>query len=275
MNDYFDDGEEPPPPEAIGNDQDSHTRAMVVTVTDSVEGLREEGKATLRRVDDLEQLLSELGEVVFGTPEGGPWCWRYLDPYETVALFVQVRDWVDWMVPRYLVHQDVLPCWYLHGPAIEELTGLYVSWRSTYKSEPASYSDNLTAFHDRWFWPAIGRMRRLKFFNGCTPLEHKEHDQTYLRTTNPAHFADNMTELMGGVTPGADAEQVHAAIAAKEAVPLRNHTKDPKTPVRWRGTWWAILANSPDGLWVPRPAHVCEKFEELLQKSKTTTKSAR
>ena len=283
MSDYFTNQQTPAEPPLPGEEPatgnavagtDAHADDVGELVR-RIEALRTESKATLDRADDVETLVSQLGEIIFGKPEGGPWCWRYLDPYETVALFVQVRDWVDWMVARYQVHRDVLPCWYLHGPAIEELTALYVAWRATYKVEPEPYSDTPIAFHDRWLWPCIARMSRLKFFNGCNPGQHKDPDETYLRTTDPERFTEAMTQLGDGVTPGADADQVHAAIVAGEAIPLRNHTKDPQTPVRWRGTWWAILANSPDGLWVPRPAHVCEKFEDLLKRSTTPATASR
>ena len=72
---------------------------------------------------------------------------------------------------------------------------------------------------------------------------------------------------MEGITPGEDADAVHAAIEAGEATPLRNPAKDPTTPVFWRGAWWAVLANSPDGLWVPRPQRVAAKLQELYDEA--------
>lgn len=231
-----------------------------------VEQIREENAAILSRVGDVEETVVILGDLLGEVPVGGAWCWRYLDPYETAALLVELRDWVDWMVVRYEVGLKVLPCWYLHGPAIEELTALYVSWRSTYQQKPRAYSDDLTAFHDRWFWSCLERIGRYKIFSGCTPLKHRDEPPTPA-TTDPRAFAQFTEELLAPpVIAGQDAEAVHKAIDAGHAIALR--PKDPMTPVKWRGTWWAVLANSPDGLWVPRPAAVCEHLEELLANTK-------
>lgn len=214
------------------------------------------------RVGALEDLVEQIVNQITDVPAGGPWCWRYLDPYEQVALFHEVRDWVDWMVVRYQVGSVVMPCWYKHGAAIEELTALYVSWRATYQRKPRAYSDDLTAWHDRWFWPCIRRIESEHFFKGCTRLQHDQgKDRTVV--TDPDAFATDMSALMDGVRSGMDAEQVHSLLDTREAIALR--PKDPTSPIKWGDTWWAILANSPDGLWVPRPEHVGQNLDELMK----------
>lgn len=217
---------------------------------------------TLARLETSETTINDILGVLANNPAGGSWCWRYLDAYEQVALLLELREWVDWMSERYAVRGLIRPCWFQHGPVVEELTGLYVSWRATFKEQPRTYSDDIVAFHDRWFWPVMRRVAERNWMQGCAGNTHKP-PSVEVPPTNQRELDQYLGQVMTGVTPGQDAETVHAAIESGEATPLRDHLKDPTTPVFWRGSWWAILANSPDGLWVPRPAHVAEKLQAL------------
>ena len=248
----------------IGGDDTGNVNASEVQ---QIAGeLLEETRAVLTRLGHTEEALEEVLAYLADTPAGGAWCWRYLDPYERVALFTELRDWVDWMTERYQVRTIVRPCWFKHGPVVEELTGLYVSWRSTFKEQPRAYNDEITAFHDRWFWPLMRRIEERKFFSSCDGRQHKESTLN-MPATNMDEFEQTLGGVMEGVTPGENADAVHAAIEAGDALALRHPEKDPTTPVLWRGSWWAILANSPDGLWVPRPAHVAEKLQALYDET--------
>lgn len=259
MSDWTDDADAPPPGDFGGSAGGGLTLSELVAKTDD---LCAETEEVLDRLDAAERSVQGLVEYLQEAPAGGAWCWRYLDPYETQALFIELRDWVDWMVVRYNVDEYVRPCWFRHGVAIEELTALYVAWRSTYKEKPRAYSDDLTAFHDRWFWHALERLKTYRVFKSCTPIQHVDDNEQL--TTRSEDFDPFTASLVAHVTAGADADTVHAAIDAGDADPL--DPKDPTSPVRWNGTWWAILANSPNGLWVPRPAHVCAAFEDLFAK---------
>ncbi|QEH94805.1 hypothetical protein FV141_14375 (plasmid) [Dermacoccus abyssi] len=138
--------------------------------------LLDETHALLSRVGGTEAALEEVMTYLADMPAGGAWCWRYLDPYERVALFTELREWVDWMSDRYKVRQLIRPCWFKHAPVVEELTGLYVAWRSTFKEQPRAYNDEIIAFHDRWFWPLMRRIEERKFFNTCDGRQHKESE---------------------------------------------------------------------------------------------------
>lgn len=220
----------------------------------------------LGRLESVEQSLNEIDAMLAERPAGGSWCWRYLDAYERVALFTELREWVDWMSDRYDVRSIIRPCWFHHGPVVEELTGLYVAWRATFVEVPRAYSDVVVAFHDRWFWPVMRRVREWQWMANCNGVTHKDRSID-MPATNGDDFTRHLHEAMEGITPGEDADAVHAAIEAGEATPLRNPAKDPTTPVFWRGAWWAVLANSPDGLWVPRPQRVAAKLQELYDEA--------
>lgn len=225
--------------------------------------------ATQGVVSGLEQhdvALSEILEYLAQSPEGGAWTWKCLDPYETVALMSELREWVDWFTGRYELRGTIKPCWFRHGPVIEELTGLYVAWRAVFKEQPRAYTEEIIAWHDRWLWPLVRRTNEFGWMKNCTANGHKE-PSTYATATNQEWFDAALGDTMQGVEPGADAEAIHAAINDGDAQPLRDPRKDPMTPVLWRGAWWAILGNSPDGLWVPRSERVGQKLQDLYEET--------
>jgi len=73
-------------------------------------------------------------------------------------------DWVDRLTADYSLLGDstVPPCWPAHPGVVEELAGLWRSWiRTMIIDETAKNSGDtsLTAWHDRWLWPALTRMK--------------------------------------------------------------------------------------------------------------------
>jgi hypothetical protein len=41
-------------------------------------------------------------------------------------------QWVDWLVTRYQLGHVIPPCWWAHGPMVEELSALETAWRGAY-----------------------------------------------------------------------------------------------------------------------------------------------
>jgi hypothetical protein len=41
-------------------------------------------------------------------------------------------QWVDWLVSRYQLGHVIPPCWWAHGPMVEELSALETAWRGAY-----------------------------------------------------------------------------------------------------------------------------------------------
>ena len=72
--------------------------------------------------------------------------------------------WVDRLNNHYSLLDDYLipPCWPAHPGVVEELAGLWRSWTRTMlidETAEASGDTSLTAWHDRWLWPALTRMK--------------------------------------------------------------------------------------------------------------------
>ena len=73
-------------------------------------------------------------------------------------------DWVDQLAADYSLLGDytIPPCWPAHPGVVEELAGLHRSWtRAMIADELAKTSggNDLTAWHDRWLWPCLRRMK--------------------------------------------------------------------------------------------------------------------
>jgi hypothetical protein len=73
-------------------------------------------------------------------------------------------DWVDQLTADYSLLGDytVPSCWPAHPGVVEELAGLHRSWtRAMIADELAKTNggNDLTAWHDRWLWPCLRRMK--------------------------------------------------------------------------------------------------------------------
>ena len=97
----------------------------------------------------------------------------------------QLIDWIDQLNNDYSLLSDhtIPPCWPAHPGVVEELAGIHHAWtRAQINDELAKTkgSNDLTAWHDRWLWPLL---RRLK--------------ASHYRTTNcrRQHLAENASSL--------------------------------------------------------------------------------
>ncbi|RRQ25324.1 hypothetical protein DK926_23920 [Rhodococcus sp. Eu-32] len=93
--------------------------------------------------------------------------WRYLDRAQARQLWHELTDWTTWIRERYELDTKIPPCWYRHGPVVEELSALMAAWTDAYYRGD-EYRDDLTAWHTQWFWPVISRIRTITDFETCT-----------------------------------------------------------------------------------------------------------
>jgi len=68
------------------------------------------------------------------------------DPVQAALQFV--ADWVDWLVNRYCLGDVIPPCWWAHGPIVEELSALHIAWNGAYGDGDASADAGLS-WHER------------------------------------------------------------------------------------------------------------------------------
>jgi len=76
----------------------------------------------------------------------------------TPAQWDELVQWVDWMQASYgaLPEFDIPPCWPAHPGMVEELAGLFHSWKRAQIADHLAEktgSNDLTGWHDRWLWP--------------------------------------------------------------------------------------------------------------------------
>lgn len=68
-----------------------------------------------------------------------------LDPVH--AALESLAVWVDWLVGRYHLAHAIPPCWWAHGPLVEELSALETAWHGSYEKANAP-ADAGIAWHE-------------------------------------------------------------------------------------------------------------------------------
>ena len=96
-------------------------------------------------------------------------------------------DWVDRLTADYSLLGDstVPPCWPAHPGVVEELAGLWRSWTRTMildELAKGSGDTSLTAWHDRWLWPCLTRMK-----NRALPHHQLPHQTPTREQQQPVH----------------------------------------------------------------------------------------
>lgn len=58
--------------------------------------------------------------------------WSLMCPDDATEQLAGLWQWVRWLVETHELERQILPCWPLHGPAVEVLTALYQGWLEVY-----------------------------------------------------------------------------------------------------------------------------------------------
>ena len=89
-------------------------------------------------------------------------------------------DWVDQLNGDYSLLSDytIPPCWPAHPGVVEELAGLWRSWIHAAINDARAKthgSSDLTAWHDRWLWPSLERIKATHYrTTNCRPHHQAE-----------------------------------------------------------------------------------------------------
>lgn len=89
-------------------------------------------------------------------------------------------DWVDDLNGDYSLLSDYVipPCWPAHPGVVEELAGLWRSWIHAVINDARvkkQGSSDLTAWHDRWLWPGLERIKAGHYrTTNCRPNHQAE-----------------------------------------------------------------------------------------------------
>lgn len=136
-------------------------------------------KAVLELRDQVAELIKKQAEKDI---DPQPWIDR-----ATPAQWAELVEWVDWVQANYgaLPEFDIYPCWPAHTGLVEELAGLFHSWKRAQivdeLGEKAG-SNDLTGWHDRWFWPFRQRAKGGHYRTTNCKDEHKVERVTAKRT---------------------------------------------------------------------------------------------
>lgn len=143
-----------------------------VTVADHAAGLH-----TLE--ENFKALRQSLVEKVDLT-RPSRWAWEFLTRDEALQLWTETRWFVDYLIHRYPLSSEVSipPCWYRHTVAVDELSDVYAAWREAYCSGDRP-STAMTAWRDRWLWPALLRLASHADWRECK--EQRRHVQPTAR----------------------------------------------------------------------------------------------
>lgn len=172
--------------------------------------------AVQRLSGDVDKLAEALGSLLdaqerqtgdAAATEPNRWCWRTVTGQDRTHLWDELVEWVDWFNGRYGTsgpRNAVPPCWPLHPVAVEELTGLMLAWTAAHTV--TGPSAEVVAWHDRWLWPCLDRLRtRQGGFEHCTATRHDLRHTVPMTPTS----ADALAEAMAGDPPHQGEE--HAA----------------------------------------------------------------
>ena len=104
-----------------------------------------------------------------------PIAWCSLDREQAREEWAALAGWVDWMVDRYGLAEQIPTCWYRHPALLEELAALRTAWLGAYEAPNARASDGV-AWHDM-----LDRVRvRVREWDrcGCAHGTHRDDVET-------------------------------------------------------------------------------------------------
>lgn len=154
--------------ESLANDLE----ALESQIAGSLEELE---KSDVRVQEQVAQLKAQFDELLKQKRE------REIEPRPWPdrvdrADWEELVEWVDWLQRTYEFRGEytVHPCWPAHPGVVQELAGLYHSWRAAQLVDEISVptiasaagkkgkrpgSNDITAWHDRWLWPFLNRIK--------------------------------------------------------------------------------------------------------------------
>ncbi|WCT06221.1 hypothetical protein [Rhodococcus qingshengii] len=93
----------------------------------------------------------------------GPADWRHLDRGAAAALWLELREWTEWLRRRYDLGSAIKSCWFKHDPMVEELTAAMFAHREVYQAVKTPYHGGMAAWHYQVLWPLVGRLSKMGF----------------------------------------------------------------------------------------------------------------
>jgi hypothetical protein len=120
-----------------------------------------------------KQLAARQAAAKRKAPQSIPWPlrWNDLDNPAASAAWVWLIGWVDWLVTRYQLVEELPACWAQHPAIVEELTALAAGWHTAY--DEAAVGDAPLVWHER-FARSRTRLREWDDYTRCRNGTHTE-----------------------------------------------------------------------------------------------------
>lgn len=117
----------------------------------------------------------------------------------------ELIDWVDELNSDYSLLSDytIPPCWPAHAGVVEELAGLWRSWIHAVINDARAKkhgSSELTAWHDRWLWPCLTRMKAGHYRTTNCRQSHQP-ERTTSSSTDRARIPTSSAGAFDGCDP--------------------------------------------------------------------------
>ena len=114
------------------------------------------------------------------------WDWAHLDDEGAADTWADLAEWVEWLVTRYDLGDELPPCWWAHPPITEELTALWVAWLGAYRHPEAGWDRPLN-----WHKELESVRTRIKLWDrlGCGRGAHRDGGQQPWEFSQPEFAA--------------------------------------------------------------------------------------
>jgi hypothetical protein len=97
--------------------------------------------------------------------------WQQMPASVAADAWLALVGWVDALVERYQLHEQLPDCWYRHGSMVEELHALHVAWCGAYYGTHAMPTDQ--AFWHDHLERVLARISRWDL-RGCISGQHRD-----------------------------------------------------------------------------------------------------
>lgn len=115
----------------------------------------------------------------------GPVRWRDLPPEDAAAVWVELREWVEWVTIRFDIPVIVIPtCWWRHGALVEELSALHSAWATAYDPQDSGLGPIM------WLerWHAARPRLRAAYTGSCTNGHKDNKPRTWENITDQSEW---------------------------------------------------------------------------------------
>jgi hypothetical protein len=162
--------------------------AAVSELTTALDSLHRQHQQLRERVDALPTRPAPAAGRPGPAEVPSPLRWVDLDREQAAQLWAWLISWVDWLVDRYQLSEEIPFCWYRHPPLVEELTALAAAWHAAYDDN--AHPDSPLAWHERF-----GRARdRLRGWDDATRCRNGSHTDRRIELAWPELWQQDALE---------------------------------------------------------------------------------